>query len=56
MLRSNDGSSYSRHAGRQTLNMEDVKLCARRNDGLYDLISDKAEQLNASKQTKTTKR
>ncbi|KAM3589738.1 Phosphomannomutase 1 [Umbelopsis sp. WA50703] len=47
-----DVEMFARHGKRSTISMEDVKLCARRNDGLYALISEEAKEI-AKKSTKT---
>ncbi|GAB5590912.1 Centromere protein S [Umbelopsis nana] len=51
-----DVEMFARHAKRSTVSMDDVKvgvvLCARRNDGLYALISEEAKEI-AKKPTKS---
>ncbi|CAO3689013.1 unnamed protein product [Umbelopsis vinacea] len=49
-----DVDMFARHGKRSTVSMEDVKLCARRNDGLYALISEEAKDI-AKKSTKSRK-
>ncbi|KAI9016548.1 hypothetical protein CLU79DRAFT_763220 [Phycomyces nitens] len=49
-----DLEAFARHAKRSTISIDDVKLCARRNTGLYDLVSEKADQI--ARQSKKKKR
>ncbi|KAI9478851.1 MAG: kinetochore component CENP-S-domain-containing protein [Benjaminiella poitrasii] len=40
-----DLEAFASHSKRSVISMEDVKLCARRNDTLYQLISDTAKDI-----------
>ncbi|KAI9296286.1 hypothetical protein K502DRAFT_348160 [Neoconidiobolus thromboides FSU 785] len=57
---SKDIEAFSGHARRSTITSEDVKLCARRNDHLYDILNDFVASLESDKVTlgskKTSKR
>ncbi|KAI9243724.1 kinetochore component CENP-S-domain-containing protein [Phascolomyces articulosus] len=41
-----DLESFARHGKRSTISMEDVKLCARRNESLYELICQSATEIS----------
>ncbi|CEP19315.1 hypothetical protein [Parasitella parasitica] len=41
-----DLEAFAIHGKRATITMEDVKLCSRRNDSLYQLISDAANDIS----------
>ncbi|KAI7864201.1 kinetochore component CENP-S-domain-containing protein [Spinellus fusiger] len=41
-----DLESFSKHAKRSTVSMDDVLLCARRNNELYKCISEKAAEMS----------
>ncbi|KAI9492647.1 apoptosis-inducing taf9-like domain protein [Zychaea mexicana] len=41
-----DLEAFARHGKRSTISMEDVKLCARRNDSLYELICQYATEIS----------
>lgn len=41
--------SFSRHAKRSTVSVEDVRVCARRSESLLDFITAQSEQLRAEK-------
>ncbi|KAG1254035.1 hypothetical protein G6F68_011051 [Rhizopus microsporus] len=40
-----DLESFAKHGRRSVISMEDVKLCARRNDTLYETISELAKDI-----------
>ncbi|KAL7318678.1 hypothetical protein PS15m_001892 [Mucor circinelloides] len=40
-----DLEAFAGHGKRAVISMEDVKLCSRRNDSLYQLISDAAKDI-----------
>lgn len=44
-----DLESFSRHAGRTTVQTDDVLLLARRNADLHDIIKDFVDEQNAAK-------
>ncbi|KAH8908712.1 hypothetical protein BR93DRAFT_925804 [Coniochaeta sp. PMI_546] len=44
-----DLESFSRHAGRTTINTDDVLLLARRNEDLHGIIKDFVDQQKAAK-------
>ncbi|KAI8144125.1 kinetochore component CENP-S-domain-containing protein [Fennellomyces sp. T-0311] len=46
-----DLEAFAKHAKRAVISMEDVKLCARRNDSLYELICQSATEITR-KQTR----
>lgn len=47
-----DLESFSRHAGRTTVQTDDVLLLARRNSDLHDIIKDFVDEQNAAKVSK----
>ncbi|KAJ4417414.1 MHF histone-fold complex component [Gnomoniopsis sp. IMI 355080] len=47
-----DLESFSRHAGRTTVQTDDVLLLARRNTDLHDIIKDFVDEQNAAKVSK----
>lgn len=47
-----DLESFSRHAGRTTVQTDDVLLLARRNADLHDIIKDFVDEQNAAKVSK----
>ncbi|KAI7886262.1 hypothetical protein K492DRAFT_203352 [Lichtheimia hyalospora FSU 10163] len=40
---------FAKHGRRSTISMDDVKLCARRNDNLLELITDAAQKISRKK-------
>ncbi|KAK9718789.1 hypothetical protein K7432_005263 [Basidiobolus ranarum] len=40
-----DLEHFAKHAKRSVISPDDVKLCARRNDSLYELLGDSAERI-----------
>lgn len=44
-----DLESFSRHAGRSTINTDDVLLLARRNEDLHDILKDHVDELKADR-------
>jgi hypothetical protein len=48
--------SFSRHAGRTTVNTDDVLLLARRNDDLHGIIKDFVDQQKAGKAKPSARR
>ncbi|CAO3613223.1 unnamed protein product [Cunninghamella blakesleeana] len=47
-----DVEAFTRHAHRSTINMDDVLLCARRNDDLYELLTEKSNEINTNRKAK----
>ncbi|KAI9227853.1 MAG: kinetochore component CENP-S-domain-containing protein [Piptocephalis tieghemiana] len=47
---------FARHGKRTTISMEDVKLCTRRNESLYQQIKEDIERLSQAKREKRQKR
>lgn len=47
-----DLETFSRHAGRSTVQTDDVLLLARRNADLHGIIKDFVDELNAAKVSK----
>ena len=44
-----DLESFARHAGRERVQVSDVMMLARRNDGLKEVLQDKVERVKKSK-------
>ncbi|KAI8986513.1 kinetochore component CENP-S-domain-containing protein [Pilobolus umbonatus] len=51
-----DLEAFARHSRRSVISMEDVKLCARRNDSLYEIISEEAKNMSDSVSSKRKKK
>ncbi|KAI8358559.1 apoptosis-inducing taf9-like domain protein [Blakeslea trispora] len=51
-----DLESFATHARRAIISMDDVKLCARRNDSLYNLLSEAAKDIQEEASNKRNKR
>lgn len=51
-----DLEGFSRHAGRTTVNTDDVLLLARRNADLHNIIKDYVDELKADKAKRSTKK
>ncbi|KAL1919811.1 uncharacterized protein VTP21DRAFT_1742 [Calcarisporiella thermophila] len=51
-----DLEQFARHAKRTTITMDDVKLCARRNEALYQLIAEGADEISKSKELRKRRR
>ncbi|KAG0747991.1 hypothetical protein G6F57_006775 [Rhizopus arrhizus] len=47
-----DLESFAKHGRRSVISMEDVKLCARRNDTLYETISELAKDITEETSSK----
>ncbi|KAI8645863.1 kinetochore component CENP-S-domain-containing protein [Parasitella parasitica] len=50
-----DLEAFAIHGKRATISMEDVKLCSRRNDSLYQLISDAANEISKDSNSRKKK-
>lgn len=50
-----DIEAFAKHAGRSTVSSKDVVLLARHNDGLQEVLREKAEAARTSRTTTTTK-
>ncbi|CDH60416.1 predicted protein [Lichtheimia corymbifera JMRC:FSU:9682] len=44
-----DLEMFAKHGRRSTISMDDVKLCARRNDSLHELITEAAQKISRKK-------
>ncbi|OBZ87936.1 Centromere protein S [Choanephora cucurbitarum] len=55
-IMANDLESFATHARRAVISMDDVKLCARRNDSLYNLLSKTAKDIQEEASNKRNKR
>lgn len=51
-----DLEAFAKHAKRTVVSMEDVKLCARKNDTLHDAISELANTIAEEASSKRKKR
>ncbi|KJE95601.1 hypothetical protein CAOG_06037 [Capsaspora owczarzaki ATCC 30864] len=51
-----DLESFAKHAKRSTIQVEDVKLCARKNPSLAKLVAEKATDLEAETQERLSKK
>ncbi|KAI9299412.1 kinetochore component CENP-S-domain-containing protein [Cunninghamella echinulata] len=50
-----DIEAFTKHAHRSTISMDDVLLCARRNDGLYDILAEKSNEISANRKSDVKK-
>ncbi|KAI8087691.1 kinetochore component CENP-S-domain-containing protein [Gilbertella persicaria] len=51
-----DLEAFATHARRAVISMDDVKLCARRNDSLYAMISEAAKDIQEEASSKRKKK
>ncbi|CAO3632369.1 unnamed protein product [Mucor hiemalis] len=52
----NNLESFASHGKRSVISMEDVKLCARRNDSLHELITASAKEITEDMNSKKKKK
>ncbi|CAO3642765.1 unnamed protein product [Cunninghamella echinulata] len=50
-----DVEAFTKHAHRSTISMDDVLLCARRNDDLYDILTEKSNEISANRKSDVKK-